>query len=115
MKVEISNERFKSIEILFNPKLIDLENDGIAETLYNSIGNCDFELRNELFNNICLSGGNTMFDGLSERVKNELSNFVNPSKKIITPPERKYSDWIGGSIISSLSDFQNVFLFFLIF
>jgi actin-related protein len=30
--------------------------------------------------------------------------------KIIAPPERKYSVWIGGSILSSLSTFQQMWI-----
>merc|ERR1712008_494505 len=30
--------------------------------------------------------------------------------KIIAPPERKYSVWIGGSILSSLSAFQQMWI-----
>jgi actin, other eukaryote len=116
--IEVGHERFKPIEILFNPKLVNLENDGISETVYNSIGNCDFEIRKELFYNICLSGGNTMFGGFSERLKNDVEDFVKTPKKIkvIAPQERKYSAWIGGSLFSSLDIFLDVFLiYFFIF
>jgi len=30
--------------------------------------------------------------------------------KIVAPPERKYSVWIGGSILASLSTFQNLWV-----
>ena len=30
--------------------------------------------------------------------------------KIIAPPERKYSVWIGGSILASLSTFQQMWI-----
>ena len=30
--------------------------------------------------------------------------------KVIAPPERKYSPWIGGSILSSLSTFQQMWI-----
>lgn len=30
--------------------------------------------------------------------------------KIVAPPERKYSVWIGGSILSSLSTFQQMWI-----
>jgi len=30
--------------------------------------------------------------------------------KIVAPPERKYSVWIGGSILSSLSTFQEMWI-----
>jgi len=31
-------------------------------------------------------------------------------KQIIAPPERKYSVWIGGSILASLSTFQQMWI-----
>ena len=30
--------------------------------------------------------------------------------KVVAPPERKYSVWIGGSILSSLSTFQQMWI-----
>jgi len=59
-----------------------------------------------------MSGGSTMFDGISERMTEELKKLAPQSMKIkvIAPPERKYSVWIGGSILSSLSTFQNMWI-----
>ena len=37
-----------------------------------------------------------------------LINNANVQVKIVAPPERKYSVWIGGSILASLSTFQNL-------
>jgi len=67
----------------------------------------DIDVRKELYGNIVLAGGNTLFDGIAERLSKEVVNLA-PSTmkiKIIAPPERKYSVWIGGSILSSLSTF----------
>lgn len=57
-----------------------------------------------------LSGGTTMFPGIADRMQKELTS-LSPSSmkvKIVAPPERKYSVWIGGSILASLSTFQNL-------
>jgi actin-related protein len=59
-----------------------------------------------LYNNIILSGGNTMFNGLADRLRTELKCFA-PAVKVIAPPERKYSSWIGGSILCSLDDMKD--------
>ena len=51
-----------------------------------------------------------MFPGISDRMQKELLA-LSPSSmkvKIVAPPERKYSVWIGGSILASLSTFQNL-------
>jgi actin len=46
-----------------------------------------------------------MFDGIVERMEKEVTALAPSSMKIkiVAPPERKYSVWIGGSILSSLS------------
>lgn len=68
---------------------------------------CDLDVRKDLYANIVLSGGTTMFTGIAERLSKEMVNRAPSTMKIkvLAPPERKYSVWIGGSILSSLSTF----------
>jgi actin beta/gamma 1 len=70
---------------------------------------CDIDLRKDLFANIVLSGGTTMFPGISERLTQHLKAMcpTNTQVRVVAPPERKYSVWIGGSILASLNTFQN--------
>merc|ERR1719443_2650830 len=82
--ITIGNERFRCPEALFQPSFLGMEAQGVHETTYNSIMKCDVDIRKDLYANTVLSGGTTMFAG-------------------IAPPERKYSVWIGGSILASLS------------
>lgn len=79
---------------------------------YNSITKCDVDVRRELFGNVVLSGGTTMFPGIADRMQKELGALAPSSVKvkIVAPPERKYSVWIGGSILASLSTFQNMWV-----
>merc|ERR1712168_588641 len=88
------------------------ESGGIHTTTYNSIMKCDVDIRKDLYGNIVLSGGTTMFDGISERMQKEITALAPPSMKIkiVALPERKYSVWIGGSILSSLSTFQDMWV-----
>merc|ERR1711879_64454 len=62
--------------------------------------------------NVVLSGGTTMFSGIGERMTKELTALAPSTMKIkvVAPPERKYSVWIGGSILSSLSTFQQMLI-----
>ena len=111
--ISIGNERFRCPEVLFRPSsLLDKEFPGIHELVYNSIMTCDIDIRRNLYCNIILSGGNTMFPGITERMQKEISSLVPPSMriKIVAPPERKYSVWIGGSILASLSTFQQMWI-----
>ena len=77
---------------------------------YNSIFKCDLDVRRDLYGNVVLSGGTTMFPGIADRMSKELAALSPASMKvkIVAPPERKYSVWIGGSILASLSTFQNL-------
>jgi len=67
----------------------------------------DIDVRKDLYQNLVLSGGTTMYSGLSERLTKELAALAPPSVKIRinASPERKFSVWIGGSILSSLATF----------
>ena len=73
---------------------------------------CDIDIRKELYTNIVLSGGTTMYSGIADRMQKEITSLA-PSAmkiKIIAAPERKYSVWIGGSILASLSTFQSMWI-----
>ncbi|KAI9347468.1 actin family [Pilaira anomala] len=107
--ITLGNERFHTAEVLFQPSLLGLSSIGIHEATYNSIMNCDFDIRNVLFSNIVMSGGNTMFPGTVDRMRKEMISFAPSSTtkvNIVAPFNRKYSVWIGGSMLASLSTFQ---------
>merc|ERR1712111_136015 len=87
-----------------------MESCGIHETTYNSIMKCDVDIRKDLYANTVMSGGTTMYPGIADRMQKEITALAPSTIKIeiIAPPERKYSVWIGGSILSSLSTFQQI-------
>jgi len=110
--ITIGNERFRAPEALFQPSFLGMESSGIHETGYVSIMKCDIDIRKDLFANIVMSGGTTMYAGIADRMQKEITALA-PSTlkiKIIAPPERKYSVWIGGSILASLSTFQTMWI-----
>eukprot|EP00731_Ephydatia_muelleri_P016780 Em0009g1204a len=110
--ITIGNERFRCPEALFQPSFLGMESAGIHETTYNSIMKCDVDIRKDLYANTVLSGGSTMFPGIADRMQKEITALAPPTMKIkiIAPPERKYSVWIGGSILASLSTFQQMWI-----
>jgi actin-related protein len=110
--ITVGNERFRCPEVLFKPNLIGKECDGIHKTTYDSIMRCDVDIRKDLYGNIVLSGGTTMFEGIDARMEKEIKALapVSMKIKIVAPPERKYSVWIGGSILASLSTFQQMWI-----
>ncbi|XP_054965375.1 POTE ankyrin domain family member E isoform X2 [Pan paniscus] len=110
--ITIGNERFRCPEALFQPCFLGMESCGIHETTFNSIMKSDVDIRKDLYTNTVLSGGTTMYPGMAHRMQKEIAALA-PSMmkiKIIAPPKRKYSVWVGGSILASLSTFQQMWI-----
>ena len=55
-----------------------------------------------------------MLQGLGNRLKKEINELAPESMKeevnVITIPERKNGAWIGGSLLSSISNFESKFI-----
>lgn len=110
--IKIGDERFHCPEALFQPSLIDQKGPGVHECAFQTIMSCEGDIRRDLFGNIVLSGGNTMFPGIAERLTKELSVLAPPrvGVNVAAPPARKYSAWIGGSALASLSSFKTAWI-----
>ena len=109
---QLGAERFRAPEILFDPEIIGLEYPGIHQLITDAIGRSDMDLRKNLYANVVLSGGTTLTKGFGERLLNELQKIAVKEMriKIMAPPERKYSTWIGGSILAGLSTFRKMWV-----
>lgn len=96
--------------MLFDPEIIGLEYPGVHQMVVDAINRTDMDLRKSLFGNIVLSGGSTLTKGFGDRLLHEVQRLAVKDMriKIFAPPERKYSTWIGGSILAGLSTFRKV-------
>lgn len=113
--VTLNDQQFKCPEALFQPSLLDKDAPGIHEMLYQAIMKCDPEIRKDITNQVILAGGSTLFTGFKERLIREISELAPGLRNqnlwtVMAPAERKYSIWIGGSILSSLSTFQAMWI-----
>lgn len=70
--IKVGGERFEAPEALFQPHLINVEGQGIAELVFNTIQAADIDMRSELYKHIVLSGGSTMYPGLPSRLEREI-------------------------------------------
>jgi actin-related protein len=105
---EAGNERFRCPELLFDPSLNQRTCEGIHQSLFNSIMKCDIDIRKDLYKNVVLCGGSSMFQGFSERIEKEVIALAPPSMKVrvFGPPERRNSVWIGGSVLGARDFFR---------
>jgi actin-related protein len=110
--ITVGTERFRCPEVLFQPQFIGMESAGVHKLTFQSIMKCDVDIRKDLYANVVMSGGTTMFDKISDRLNKELVALAPATMqiKIVAPPERKYSVWIGGSILASLSTFEEMWV-----
>jgi centractin len=111
-KIKLGAERFRAPEILFDPELIGLEYPGVHQIVVDAINRTDMDLRQHLFGSIVLSGGATLCKGFGDRLLDEVKKIAVKDMriKIFAPPERKYSTWIGGSILAGLSTFRKMWV-----
>lgn len=108
--LQIGQERYRAPEILFDPELIGLEYPGVHQIVQDAITRTDLDLRKSLYLNIVLSGGSTLCKNFPDRLMREIKRLAVEDMKIriSAPAERKYTTWIGGSILAGLSTFRKV-------
>ena len=106
----IGKERFICPEAFFEPSYVGFSCTGLHDNAYYSITKCNADIRNDLYANIVLSGGSTMFPGFADRMQKEILAMAPPATtvKVIAPPERKCTAWIGGSLLATMSTFEDM-------
>lgn len=57
---------------MFQPHLVDVEQPGMAELLFQTIQAAAVDTRQELYKHIVLSGGSSMYPGLPSRLEKEM-------------------------------------------
>ncbi|ENN76756.1 actin-like protein 6B isoform X2 [Dendroctonus ponderosae] len=112
-------ERFKIPEPLFNPsngaKAGIQPILGVGSLVTTSVGMCDIDIRPSMYGNVVVTGGNSSLQGFTERLTRDLAAKTPPSMrlKVISAPgatERRFGAWTGGSILSSLGSFQQMWV-----
>ncbi|XP_069738671.1 actin-like protein 6B [Phaenicophaeus curvirostris] len=104
-------ERLRIPEGLFDPSNVKgLSGNtmlGVGHVVTTSIGMCDIDIRPGLYGSVIVTGGNTLLQGFTDRLNRELSQKTPPSMRLKliasnSTMERRFSPWIGGSILASL-------------
>ena len=129
--IRVGSERFEAPECLFQPHLVDVEQPGIAEFLFNTIQAADVDVRSSLYKAVVLSGGSSMYPGLPSRLEKELKQLWltkvlhgNPERlnvrqellmdglmlsllqkfkvRIEDPPRRRHMVFLGGAVLANI-------------
>eukprot|EP00298_Acanthocystis_sp_HF-20_P003419 c13778_g1_i2.p1 GENE.c13778_g1_i2~~c13778_g1_i2.p1 ORF type:complete len:148 (+),score=76.09 c13778_g1_i2:22-444(+) len=108
--LSIGDERFDSVELLFNSTLNGSDCNNSQELVNSSIMKCDIDLRKDLYEHILLSGGTTLIKNFPQRFEKEIQKLApyRTKVKVHSPQDRLYSEWIGGCILASLPFFDKL-------
>ena len=110
--IKIGDEKVLCTELLFNPSLNHLKFLSFQEMIINSVNGFDIQLRRNIFQNIILFGGNTMFKGIQTRINKEIKKLTpkHTKIKILTFPKINNPVIKGGIFISSFSSFKDIWI-----
>ncbi|CEH18202.1 actin actin-like protein [Ceraceosorus bombacis] len=113
--IKVGSERFEAPECMFQPHLVDVEQPGVAELLFNTIQAAAVDTRADLYRHIVLSGGSSMYPGLPSRLEKEmkqlyLTRVLNGDGerlksfkiRIEDPPRRKHMVFLGGAVLADI-------------
>ncbi|EFN56038.1 hypothetical protein CHLNCDRAFT_145478 [Chlorella variabilis] len=129
-EIAVGTDRFAIPEVLFNPPLLEgypraaarLKEAGVFDGLQgiqhlanDCISKCDVDIRKDLYAGVVLTGGTAGFAALRDRLEKEVADLAPQMAKVkvVCPAnavERRYSVWIGGSILASLGTFQQMWM-----
>ncbi|PWN88544.1 Actin/actin-like protein [Acaromyces ingoldii] len=120
--IKVGSERFEAPECMFQPHLVDVEQPGVAELLFNTIQSAAVDTRSELYKHIVLSGGSSMYPGLPSRLEKELKQLYltrvlngdgnrlkNFKCRIEDPPRRKHMVFLGGAVLADIMKSRDSF------
>eukprot|EP00915_Cephaloidophora_sp_WS-2016_P002451 GHVH01003299.1.p1 GENE.GHVH01003299.1~~GHVH01003299.1.p1 ORF type:complete len:380 (+),score=52.52 GHVH01003299.1:293-1432(+) len=112
-QLDLQNELYWAPEVLFNPKLTyHPESEGITQQLWASIRNCSMNSRRGVMQNIVLSGGTSMLEGMQARLLEEMRNSspdaVKDEINVTISSHGDLSVWQGGKIMCDVETRSSV-------
>ncbi|KAK4687918.1 actin-related protein 2, partial [Tremellales sp. Uapishka_1] len=120
--IKVGSERYEAPECMFQPHLVDVEQPGVAELLFQTIQQAAVDTRSELYKHIVLSGGSSMYPGLPSRLEKEMkqlyltrvlqgdsSRLKHFKIRIEDPPRRKHMVFLGGAVLADIMKDKEAF------
>lgn len=111
-KLVIGNEVTQYPETFFKQSEHSEGFSGLPAMVSEAIGRTDIEIRRDLLISTIMAGGNCAVKGTEERLLKSLPEVApqNAKVKVIRSADVKTTPWVGGSILSSLGSFQQMWM-----
>lgn len=121
---DVGYERFLAPEVFFDPEIYSSDYiTPLPELVHQAIASSPIDTRRNLYGNIVLSGGSTMFKGFGKRIKRDVKRLVDgriaattkgatfESKEVevevVTHNFQRTAVWFGGSVLASTPGFYS--------
>ncbi|CAL1546684.1 unnamed protein product [Lymnaea stagnalis] len=107
--VKLDHERYLCPEILFEPDSEIHTGKSLPHLIESSVNDIDMTLRREMYSCVIVSGGSSFFPKFTDRLQRELLSLTPPGVhhvQLCAYPQRRHQEWLGGSMLASLSSFQ---------
>ena len=110
--LELGNERFRIPEVFFTGNEEYPGFFGVHQMVYDCLNKCNINVKRELYGNMILTGGNSLFEGFSEKFSRKVQDLapIGVKTRVLATNTRKYSTWIGGSILGMLQGFKSIWV-----
>uniref|UniRef100_A0A8D3D7L3 Actin-related protein 6 n=1 Tax=Scophthalmus maximus TaxID=52904 RepID=A0A8D3D7L3_SCOMX len=108
--LRLANERFAVPEMLFHPSDIGIQEMGIPEAIVHSIQSLPEEMQPHFYQNIVLTGGNSLFPGFRQRLETELRSLA-PAHlpvSVLQPANPICHPWEGGKLLAHDPDYDEL-------
>jgi len=113
--IKVGPERYEAPECMFQPHLVDVEQPGMAELLFNTVQSAPVDVRTDLYAHVVLSGGSSMYPGLPSRLEKEMKQLYltkvlggDPTRLrkfkvgVDAHPTRKNMVFVGGAVLADV-------------
>jgi len=124
VKLDVGYERFLGPEMFFHPEFVHADwRKPLEEVVDESIQSCPITYRVQLYKNIVLSGGSTLFKGFDNRLQSQLQKRVDNRMAVANKISggnakvdvevaqnmvQRYAVWFGGSVLGASDGFPTV-------
>ena len=109
--LKLANERFSIPEIIFHPSDIGIPQMGLAEAVVESISATPPPMHPHLYNNIVLTGGNTLFPNFQRRMQLDVRQLAPDTYdvNVALPSDPVSFAWLGGKCVATGDTVENSF------
>ncbi|KAI9151421.1 actin family protein [Paramyrothecium foliicola] len=106
--ITLRNERFTVPELIFNPSDVGLRQPGVADLIQQSLADLPVGLWPGLSANIVVVGGNTLFEGFTQRLCQEVVQRLPDDciVRVARPENPITSTWSGGANLANHADIE---------